>query len=187
MSTIKENKGKEIVDEEDRLETQPQVRPLAGDKKRFVSKNLDLGNLPKRRGKKAKHGSSQIIKPNISSSQQLVKIYDVDSSTPIETTPSKTSLPKTTVPATSQPSQQVPSNIIENEDLALERFQKAVLDEDINTCYDMSFKDFEHPGVHDLFKVSKSYFFLIFAKKLHIYIYIYIFFFHLTFIFHFFF
>ena len=97
---MKENKGKEIVDEEDRPETQPQIRPLAGDKKRFVSKSLDLGNLPNRRGKKAKHGSSQIVKPNIPSSQQPVKIYDVDSSTPIETTPSKSLPPKTTVPAT---------------------------------------------------------------------------------------
>ena len=136
---MKENKGKEIVNEEDRPESQSQIRPLAGDKKRSLSKSLDLGNLPNHRGKKAKHGSSQIIKPNISSSQQPVRIYDVDSSTPIETTSSKM-----TVLATSQPSQQVPSNIIENEDLAWERFQKAVLDEDINVCYDMSLKEFEH-------------------------------------------
>ena len=59
-----------------------------------------------------------------------------------------------TVPATSQPSQQVPSNIIENEDLAWEHFQKVVTDKDINVCYDMSLKDFEHSGVHDLFKVN---------------------------------
>ena len=131
---MKENMGKEIVDEEDHLETQSQVCPLVGDKKRSVSKNLDLGNLPKRQGKKAKHASSQTVKPNIPSSQQPVKIYDVDSSTPIETIPSKSPPPKTTVPATSQPSQGVPSNIIENEDLAWECFQKAVLDEDINTC-----------------------------------------------------
>ena len=93
----------------------------------------------------------------------------MDSSIPIETTPSKT-----TVPATSQPSQHVPSNIIENEDLAWERFQRAVLDEDINVCYDMSLKDFEHSGVHDLFKVSNFIFFLmslpiyIFSSNLHL-------------------
>ena len=136
---------------------------MAGDKKRSLSKSLDLGNLPNRRGKKTKHGSSQVVKPNIPSSQ-LVKIYDVDSSTPIETTPSKTPPSKTTVPATPQPSQQVPSNIIENEDLAWERFQKAVLDEDINVCYDMSLKDFEHSGVHDLFNVSNFIFFLVLAN-----------------------
>ena len=54
---------------------------------------------------------------------------------------------------TSQPSAFVPANIIENENLAWERFQKAVTDEDINVCYDMSLKDFEHSGVHDLFKL----------------------------------
>ena len=75
-----------------------------------------------------------------------------DSSTPTETTPSKTP-PSKTVPATSQPSAHVPTNIIENENLAWERFQKAVTDEVINVCYDMSLKDFEHSDVHDLFKV----------------------------------
>ena len=174
---MKENKGKEVVNEEDRPESQPQVHPLAGDKKRSLSKSLDLGNLPNRQGKKAKHGSSQVVKPNIPSFQP-VKVYDVDSSIPIETTPSKTPPSKTTVPATPQPSQQVPSNIIENEDLAWKRFQKAFLDEDINVCYDMPLMDFEHSGVHDLFKVSDFIFFLVFVN---IYRYIYIFF-HLTFI-----
>ena len=172
---MKENKGKEIVDKEDRPETQPQVHPSAGDKKGSVSKSLDLGNPPNQRGKKAKHWSSQTVKPNIPLSHQPVKIYDVDSSTPIETTMSKSPSPKTTVPAISQPFQWVPSNIIENEDLAWESFQKAVLDEDINTCYDMSLKDFEHSGVHDLFKVSNH----IFSSSLPKYTYMY---FHLIFI-----
>lgn len=44
-------------------------------------------------------------------------------------------------------------NIIENEDLAWECFRKAMSDEDIDVCYDMSLKDFEHSSVHDLFKV----------------------------------
>ena len=92
-------------------------------------------------------------------SQLPIKIYDMDSSTLIETTLSKTPSPKTTVPSTSQLSQQLPSNIIENEDLAWERFQKVISDEDINTCYDMSLKDFEHSGVHDLFKVCNHFFF----------------------------
>ena len=90
-----------------------------------------------------------------------------DSSTPTETTPSKTP-PSKTVPATSQPSAHVPTNIIENENLAWERFQKAVTDKDINVCYDMFLKDLEHSGVHDLFKV------IAFDLSLEIYIYIYI-------------
>ena len=84
--------------------------------------------------------------------------------------PSKTPSSKTTVPATSQPSPQVPTNIIENENLAWEHFQKVVIDEDINVCYDMSLKDFEHSGVHDLFKV------IVFALslKIHTHTHIYI-------------
>ena len=171
MSTMKENKEKEAIGEESCPEAQSQARSLAGDKRRSLSKNLDLGNLPNRQGKKAKHESSQTVKPNLPMSQPPVKIYDVDSSTSIETTPSKTPPPKMIVPSTSQLSQQLPSNIIENEDLAWEHFQKAISDEYINTCYDMSLKDFEHSGVHDLFKVC-NHFFLI--KNIY---------FHLTFIF----
>ena len=174
---MKENKEKEVTCEESHLETQSQARLSARDKRKSLTKNLDLGNLPSERGKKAKHGSSQTIKPNLPLSHPFVKIYDMDLSTLTETTPSKTPSPKTTMPAMSQPSQQVLSNIIENEDLAWELFQKAFTNEDLNTCYDMSLKDFEHSGVHDLFKACNHIFFLVFAKK---YIFIY---FHLTFFF----
>ena len=44
-------------------------------------------------------------------------------------------------------------NLIENEDLAWEHFKKAMTDEDMAACYDMSLKAFEHSGVYDLFKV----------------------------------
>ena len=48
MATMKENRGKKVVDEESRPETQSQARPFVGDKKKSLSKNLDLGNLPSR-------------------------------------------------------------------------------------------------------------------------------------------
>ena len=64
MSTMKENKEKEAVGEENRPETQAQVRPSAGEKRKPLSKNIDISNLPSRRGKKAKHMSSQTAKPN---------------------------------------------------------------------------------------------------------------------------
>ena len=44
-------------------------------------------------------------------------------------------------------------NLLKNEDLAWERFQKAMTDEDMAVCYDMSLKEFEHSAVHDLLKV----------------------------------
>ena len=49
-------------------------------------------------------------------------------------------------------------NLIKNEDLAWGCFEKAVFDEDIAACYDTSLKDFEHSGVHDLFKVCKLFY-----------------------------
>ena len=106
---MKENKEKEVVGEENCLEAQAQVRPLAGEKRKPLSKNLDIGNLPSRRGKKAKYVPSQVVKPNSPPPQSSIRIYNVDLSTPTETTPSKTPPSKThpsktTAPATSQPS-----------------------------------------------------------------------------------
>ena len=101
MATIKENKGKEVVDEETRPEAQSQPRPSVGDKRNTLPKMLDLGNLPSCQGKKAKHGSSKpgVVKPSFPTFQQSVPIFDFDSSIPIEVTPAKT-----TAPTLSQPS-----------------------------------------------------------------------------------
>ena len=56
-------------------------------------------------------------------------------------------------------------NLIDNEDLAWGCFKKVVSNEDIATCYDMPLKDFEHSGIHDLFKVCN----FIFASSLLLY------------------
>ena len=125
---MKGNKGKE-VSEGARLEVEPQVRPSTGDKRKTLSKNLDLENLPSRRSKKTRHSSSQVVKSNPPSSHQPTQVFDVDLSTPIDTTPSQTPS-KLTLSTSSQPSQKVASNIIENESLAWERFKNAVTDED---------------------------------------------------------
>ena len=145
------------MEEGSRPEVQPQARLSIGDKRKSLSKNLDLGNLPSRRGKKAKHGSAQVIKPTLPLSQPPVQVFDVDSSVPIQTIPSKAPPSKSTAPSSSHLPPRVPSNIIENEDLAWERFKKVVSDEDVIACYDMSLKDFEHSSVHDLFKVCHCF------------------------------
>ena len=64
------------------------------------------------------------------------------------------------MPASAQPSQRVPINLLENEDLAWERFEKAMTSEDVAVCYDMSLIEFKHSAIHDLFKVC-NYFYLI--------------------------
>ena len=115
---MKENKGKEAMDKGSHPEIQSQAHPFTRDKRKSLSKNLDLGNLPNLQGKKAKHGSTQTVKPTLPPSQPSVQVFDVDLSTPNETTPSKALPSKSTAPASSQLSQRVPTNIIENEDLA---------------------------------------------------------------------
>ena len=83
---MKENKGKEVVDE---------PHPSIGDKRKTLPKMLDLGNLPSCRRKKAKHGLSRprVVKPSLPTSQPPVQVFDVDSSIPIEVTPAKTTAP----------------------------------------------------------------------------------------------
>ena len=98
---MKENKGKKVVDDANRPKTQSHLHPSIGDKRKSLSKTLDLGNPSNRRGKKAKHGSSKpgVVKPSPLTSQPSIQIFDVDSSAPVEITPSKT-----TAPSSSQPS-----------------------------------------------------------------------------------
>ena len=43
---MKENKGKEVVDEVVRPEAQSQLRPFVGDKRKTLSKTLDLVIFP---------------------------------------------------------------------------------------------------------------------------------------------
>ena len=135
-----------------------QGRPTTGDKRKSLPKNLDLEGLPSRRDKRAKHSSSKVVKFKPAQFHPPIQVVDVDSSTLVESSPSKTPSSKilsskSTASSSSQPSERNSKNIIENEDLAWERFQMAVLDEDISACYDMGLKEFEHSGVHDLFKV----------------------------------
>ena len=44
----------------------------------------------------------------------------------------------------------------------------AVIDADVMACYNMSLKDFEYSGVHDLFKVCKFFLFLFFFYMSHL-------------------
>ena len=70
---MKENKGKAVVGEGKHPEAQPQgrpdvqtqVRPTAGDKRKFLPKNIDLEGLPSCRDKKVKHGSSKVVKSKL--------------------------------------------------------------------------------------------------------------------------
>ena len=101
-----------------------------------------MESLPSRRKeKKAKHKSSKsgVFKPSLfvlPVQEPSIQIHNVDSE---PRDPPFVQIPSTVnVPTLSQTFRQVNQNIIENEDLAWERFEKVMTDEDVALCYDMS-------------------------------------------------
>ena len=165
---MKENKGKELVDEAVKQGVQSQPRPTTGEKRKNILSRVDLGDLPSRHGREKKHKSTKpqdVKSPSPVSNQGFpVQILTID----LEPKDPSSKKVSSTVhaPTSSLPSKEVPQHLLGNEDLAWDRFTMAVIDVDVSACYNMSLKDFEHSGVHDLFKVSLFYYLL--------YIYIYI-------------
>ena len=147
---MKENKGKEVMDEG--VKSQP--HPPTGEKRKNISSRVDLGDLLSRRGREKKHKSKpQDVKlPPASNLESPVQVLALDPEP--KDPPSKKISSIVHAPTSSTPSKEVPQHLLENEDLAWERFSTVVTDEDVGACYNMSLKDFEHSGVHDLFKVS---------------------------------
>ena len=148
---MKENKGKEVVDEG----VKSQSRPPTGEKRKNISLRVDLGDLPSKRGKDKKHKSSKlqgVKSPPASSLESPVQILALD---PEPKDPPCRKVPSMVhSPTSSTAPKEVPQHLLGNEDLAWERFSTAVTDVDVGACYNMSLKDFEHSSVHDLFKVS---------------------------------
>ena len=79
MATMKENKGKEVMDEG----VKSQSRPPTGEKRKNISSRVDLGDLPSRRGREKKHKSTkpQDVKshPPVSNQESPVQILTLDS------------------------------------------------------------------------------------------------------------
>ena len=148
---MKENKCKEIMDEG----VKSQHHPPTSEKRKNISLRVDLGDLPSRRGREKKHKSfkpQDIKSPPASNQEPPVQILTLGSEP--KDPPSKKISSIVRAPTSSTPSKEVPQHLLGNEDLAWERFSTVVTDVDMGACYNMSLKDFEHSGVHDLFKVS---------------------------------
>lgn len=148
---MKENKGKDLANEgafQEGEDVHSQPCPAGLEKRKALSKTIDMGSLPSRRGnKKPRHGSSKpgiktssFIPPTPAKQPSMVQIVDVEPSNPPKVTSSK-------------PPSSSPMTYLRSEGLEWDRFKQAVYDEDIAFCYDMSMKDFERSTVHDLFKV----------------------------------
>ena len=150
---MKENKGKEVVDKG--VKSQP--RPPTGEKRKNISSRVDLGDLPCRCGRDKKHKSykpQDVKSPPASNLESPVQILALDPEP--KDPPSRKISSMIHAPTSSTLPKEVPQHLLGNEDLAWERFSTAVtdMDVDVGACYNMSLKDFEHSGVHDLFKVS---------------------------------
>ena len=96
--------------------------------------------------------------PPVSNQGSPVQILNLDSEP--KDPPSNKVSSTVHAPTSSLPSKEVPQHLLGNEDMAWERFTTAVTDADVSTYNNMSLKDFEHSGVHDLFKVSYIYIYI---------------------------
>ena len=161
---MKENKGKEVMDEG----VKSQSRPSTGEKRKNIPSRVNLGDLPSRRGREKKHMSTkpQDVKstPPVSNQRSLVQILNLDLEP--KDPPSKKVSSTVHAPTSSLPFKDVPQHLLGNEDLAWERFTTVVTNVDVSACYNMSLRDFEHSGIHDLFKVSLKFFIHIYTFRL---------------------
>ena len=158
---MKENKGKKVVDEG--VKSQP--HPPTGEKRKNISSRVDLGDLPSRRGREKKHKSSKpqdVKSPHAPNLEPPVQILALDPKP--KDPPSKKISSIIHAPTSFTPSKEVPQHLLGNEDLAWERFSMAVTDVDVGACYNMSLKDFENSGIHDLFKVSFIYIYIYISR-----------------------
>ena len=130
--------------------TYSQPCPAMRDKRKTLSKTIDMGSLPSRQGhKKTKRKSSKsgAVKPGLVIPHTLAKLPSV------QILDEKPSNPEVTLSKTSKSAHM---NLLENENLPWERYQQVVTEEDVAVCYDMSAKEFKHSIIHDLFKVFSS-------------------------------
>ena len=112
---MKENKGKEVVDEG--VKSQP--RPPKGEIRKNISSRVDLGDLPSRRGKEKKHMSSkpqEVKSPPASNQEFPVQILALDPEPKDPLSKKISSIVHAPTPSTS--SKEVLQHLLGNKDLA---------------------------------------------------------------------
>ena len=166
ITTIRENKEKNITsgDEDATAPLVIQKTSVQAGKRKAkpISSAVDLDDLPSRRGpKKQKPVKAdkaslpkvpKFVPPTVNLDESLVDVELVQTIHLIQTEPTP---PAKTAhkPPSSEPSDH-PSNLVLDENYAWRTFKGIVTDNEVNECYNMSVKEFEHSGIHDLFKVS---------------------------------
>ena len=162
---MRENKEKTVTSGDEDVAAPPLVQMAfvqAGKRKsKPISSAVDLDDLPSRRGpKKQKSGKTSLPKvpkfvpPTVNLDEPLTDVEPVQTVHPVQSDPPPP--PKAShKPSSSEPSDR-PSNLVLDESYAWRTFKGIVTDREVNECYNMSVKEFECFGVHDLFKVSLS-------------------------------
>ena len=108
MVAMKENKGKEVVDEG--VKSHP--RPPTAEKRKNISSRVDLGDLPSRRGREKKHKSSKsqdVKSPSASNLDSTVQVLALDPEP--KDPPSKKISSTIHAPTSSTPSKEVPQHL----------------------------------------------------------------------------
>ena len=164
--TMRENKEKNITSRDEDVTTPPVIQKSsvqAGKRKaKPISTAVDLDDLPSRRGPKKQKPVKvdkaslpkipKFVPPMVNLDESPVDVEPVQTIHPIQTEPT----PQTKIarkPPSSEPSDR-PSNLVLDENYAWRTFKRIVIDNEVNECYNMSIKEFERSGIHDLFKVS---------------------------------
>ena len=82
-----------------------------------------------------------------------VDVEPVQTVHPVQTDLSPPSAKNSRKPSPSEPSDCL-SNLVLDENYAWRTFKGIVIDNEVNECYNISVREFEHFGIHDLFKVT---------------------------------
>ena len=121
---------------------------------------MDLDNLPSRRDPKKQKPIKadkaslpkvpKFIPPTINLDESPVDVEPVQKIHPIQTEP--TPQTKTARKPPSSERFDCPSNLVLDESYAWRTFKGIVTDNEVNECYNMSVKEFERSGIHDLLR-----------------------------------
>ena len=163
---MKENKEKAVTSGDEDVQVQDDTTPVIHKpasqtgKRKTISSSVNLGDLPSRRGsKKPKPSKNPLPKvPKFTSQtvdldKPVINVMPVQTIPPVQTDPP---LPTKTSrrPHPFEPSKE-PPNLVLDEGYAWRTFKGIITDNEVNSCYNMSVKDFERSAIHDLFKVYK--------------------------------
>ena len=171
---MRENKEKTVTSGDEDVAA-PQVASVQAGKRKSktISSAVDLDDLPSRRGpRKQKSSKTSLPKvpkftpPTVNLDEPLADVEPVQTVHPVQSDPPPH--PKASHKPSSSTASDRPSNLVLDEGYAWRTFKGIVTDREVNECYNMSVKEFERSGVHDLFKVGLP---LVLVKSLYYYCY----------------